>query len=137
MSSRRAAQPLIGDNLGATAAITDAVDFFSAAANIGESTNVAIMVKTDGAVTFVIQAADDTLGGAGRNGLSSGTSWFDYVRADSFETASGVEGNTAKIVFAGAGAVCIDLSPFAPKYLRLYSADGNARNVYAAVVTSE
>ncbi len=59
MSEKRVAQVLVGSAVdGSSAAILDGA-WTGPAANIGEATNVAIMVKADGAVTFTVQAADD------------------------------------------------------------------------------
>jgi len=108
----------------------------SAAGYLGAFSNCALFCKADGAVTFTIQTAMESVPGAGVNLLDSNDVWFDYVRADAYESASGVEGNTAKIVFGGAGAVCIDMSPFAPTYIRLSTADGLNRTVSAFIVVS-
>lgn len=140
MADKRASQVIVGTvssaGVPAKAAIGSGA-FTSAVASIGEATNVALMVQTDAAVTFIIQASDDFKPGAGRNQLdSTNTIWYDYIRADAYESASGVEGNETKIVFAGAAQVAIDMSPFAPKYLRITTAAGGSANVFAAVVTS-
>lgn len=138
MSEKRASQPIVGsvtNGVPALAALSNA--FTSGVANIGEATNVALLVKVDGAVTLLIQASDDFQPGAGRNQLdATNTIWYDYMRAQSLEAASGVEGNEAKIVFGGAGVICVDLSPFAPKYIRVTSANGSGVNAFVAVVTS-
>ena len=132
MATLRAAQVLIPANTTLPAGA-----YTSPSVSLGAMVNVALYVTVGGAVTFTIQAGLDAGGipGAGANQMPNAI-WFDYLRSDSYDTAGGVEGNLAEIVFGGAGSVCIDQSPFAPTYLRLKTGTGGTVTASAYVVAT-
>lgn len=109
----------------------------SDAVNLGPQTAFALFIEVDGAATFRIQAAGSIVTGAGRNAIpkTDGTeegSWYSFVEADAieFEAGTAVVADFAdEIIFSGAGALCIDFSPFSPTFLRLLRVDNNAGTV--------
>lgn len=96
---------------------------------VGAASNVAILVKVNKNCTFKIQVASNRKPGAGNN--LDNADWYDYHRgadADGAET----------IVATSATPIAVDLSPFAPQFVRLVAtavATGPA-TVTALVTTS-
>lgn len=106
----------------------------SDAANPGQATNVAVMLRNEGATnsaTVKIQCAGGPPA-AGRNNIpSDDADWYDYQKADGSGEIS--------MVVAPQDSICIDLSPFAPAYIRLNAkstAAGNSTTVSANIVAN-
>lgn len=117
-------------NLGATDAVV-----------IGKGVNVSLFVKTSGAATFVVEAANPSGPQPAGNVVppSDGTAetdWYDYTADMPLEYDSD-HGVSTPLVFSGAGSVCIELSPFTPAYLRLRRSDTNQTDLtVSAYVTA-
>jgi hypothetical protein len=86
----------------------------SPAFNVGTRVNLAIVIRVSGATTIGIEcAAGDS--SAGRNDAAA-------LVDNDFASLFKADGSGAlTLVFAGAGAATLNLSPFAPQYLRLTS----------------
>jgi hypothetical protein len=83
----------------------------SPAVDIGVRTNVALFVASDTATNITILCSPGT-GGSGRN---------SFPDDDAFYTLFKDDGSAAYTIAVPASAtgVCIDLSPFAPQYIKL------------------
>jgi hypothetical protein len=90
---------------------------------VGTATNVVVMIKNTGAnaATFKIQVAAPAAVSAGRNTDPVSTEWYD------------LSGQTAIAVAVGA-QVAVNLSPFAPPYLRLNRTDATGVTTISASV---
>lgn len=100
--------------------------------NIGPGPWVALYITNTSAITptFKIQVATTASPQAGRNALSSaadgGLTWFDYI-------PQGLSATPA-ISVAQNAAICYELSPFGPNFIRLLRTDAlGAANVVAMV----
>lgn len=87
------------------------VNGISKAYDIGSRANVALFIVSDTATNISILCAPGT-GGAGRN---------SNPEDDAFYTLFKDDGSGAYLIAVPASAtgVCIDLSPFAPQYIKL------------------
>lgn len=103
----------------------------SGAVNIGPQTNVALFIKSSGAATFKLQCGASLLMTAGANDMAN-VSWYDYIRSSILEDNDGAAGTSPTIVLGAGDAVCIDLSPFAPTFLRLVRTDAGADSTVTA-----
>ena len=93
---------------------------------IGPGPYVAVYIENGSAIslTFKIQASAVVNPEAGRNGLDStdadgGLNWFDY-------TGPGGDGAETTLTVAAGASICVDLSPFAPPFIRLVRTDAGA-----------
>jgi hypothetical protein len=84
----------------------------SPAAYVGEASTVALLVSNEGGTptNITVQVAVPVSRSAGRNAAPDGAdaNWFDY-------------GSFTAVAVAAGARVAIDLSPFAPPYVRLRS----------------
>lgn len=124
--------------------ITDALDLTltggvdnvaSGAAQIGPMDSVAVFAQVSGPCTLKIQASASIVLSSGRNAINDSLPWYDYVRAQALEGDNGVNSGYATIVFAAAGTVAVDCSPFAPTYLRLTRVDNLGTDVTITAFT--
>lgn len=104
----------------------------SALFNVGPGPWVSIYITNTSAITptFKIQAATVASPHAGRNALdgtaSGGLTWFDWIPPGASATPS--------ISVAQNAALCYDLSPFGPPFVRLLRTDAlGAANIVAMV----
>lgn len=97
----------------------------SSYAVVGAQQYVAIHVKVDGATTIGIECAPSD-GSVGYNTLPGDSDAHKYYKRD----GSG----PLTIVFAGAGAATIDLSPFVSKFVRLTSTNDVTATAVVEVV---
>src|SRR6476659_10040572 len=100
----------------------------SAAAAIGAEPNVALFITANKVCTFKIQVATNLTPGAGNN--LDNANWYDWHRS---ADADGVE----TITTAATGGMAVDLSPFAPQFVRLVAtAVASGPATVSAYVTS-
>lgn len=100
----------------------------SVAGNIGANTAVAVLIKNSGAnaATFVVEVSGEVSPQAGRN--FSPTDWYQYIsRADA---------TPESFVVASGSNVGIDLSPFAPSFLRLKCTANTGGTTVTALLVS-
>lgn len=85
----------------------------SAAAYVGQSTSVAVLIQVNGATNITLQTCEPAGGVAGINADVVNLQYFDMLKPDGTAVIT--------LAFAGSGAQALDLSPFAPAYIRLKS----------------
>lgn len=107
----------------------------SKAAQIGPMNTVAVFITVSDACTFQLQASASEALSSGRNAVSDDLPWFNYVRALALELDNDVADGFATVDFSAAGSAAIDVSPFAPTFLRLTRTDDNATDVTVTAFT--
>lgn len=85
----------------------------SSTAYVAQATAVAALITVNGATNITFQTGEPGGGIAGINADTTNMTYFDLQKKD----GSGV----LQLTLAGAGNFAIDLSPFAPAYIRLKS----------------
>lgn len=102
---------------------------------IGPGPWVSVIIENTGSAsaTFAVEVAASTSLEAGRNALDStpdgGLTWVPYTTKDATS-------ETFSFVIAAGASQCIDLSPFAPQFIRLHCTAATAGATVTAFITA-